>query len=143
MLASSSTCNVSARFKPVALGARTANLTINANGGTQTFALTGTGASINPQLVLVPAGDVAPDVFTLSGTSVTPGGAVELHTTYSAATGTGPVPVPVTTWTADAMGNVTATFMANAGGTYDHWFVDLASGLSTNHVVHIVSLLAP
>jgi hypothetical protein len=143
MLTPSSTCNVTARFKPSALGARNSNLTINANSVTQTLALTGTGANVNPQLVLVPAGDVAPNVFTLSGTGATPGGTVELHTTYTTAASTAAIAMPVTTWTVDASGNVTATFTTDGGGTYEHWLVDLTSGLSTNHVVHIASLLAP
>jgi hypothetical protein len=143
MLTPSSTCNVTAQFKPSTLGARSANLTINANGATQTFGLTGTGAVVNPHAVLVPAGDVAPNVFTLSGTSATPGGIVELHTTYTTAASMASIAMPVTTWTVDASGNVTATFMTDAGGTYEHWLVDVTSGLSTNHVVHIVSLSLP
>lgn len=137
-LSPSSTCNVTARFKPSALGARTATLTINANGSAQALSLTGTGASINPQLAVVPAGDIAPNVFTLSGTGATPGGAAELHTTYTPAGGA-TIALATTAWTVDASGNVTATFTANAPGTYEQWFVDLTSGISTNHVVYLVT----
>jgi hypothetical protein len=50
------------------------------------------------------------------------------------------IAMPLTTWTVDAPGNVTATFITDVGGTYEHWLVDVTSGLSSNHVVHIVSL---
>jgi len=138
-LSASSTCNVTAKFKPNALGARTATLTINANGTSQALALTGTGASVSPQLSMTPAGDVAPNVFTLSGTGMTPSGTVELHTTYTPAPGGSPMVIPTTTLTADTSGNVSAAVTTDVPGTYEHWFLDVTSGLSTNHVVHIVS----
>jgi hypothetical protein len=137
-LPASSTCNVSTKFKPSALGVRTATLTINANGASQALALTGTGASISPQISIAPAGDVAPNVFTLSGTGMTPSGTVELHTTFNPAGGGSLTVVPTTTLTADTSGNVSAAITTDVPGTYEHWFVDLTSGLSTNHVVHIV-----
>jgi hypothetical protein len=137
-LSPSSTCNVTARFKPTALGARNATLTIAANGKSQDLALTGTGATINPQLTIAPAGDVAPNVVTLSGTGMTPSGTVELHTVYTASPGSAPNAIPTTTWTADTSGNVTAAFTSDVAGTYEHWLVDLTSGVATNHVVHIV-----
>ena len=138
-LAASSTCNVTTKFKPNALGARTATLTISANGTSQAFALTGTGASINPQLSIAPAGDVAPNVFTLSGTGMTPSGTVELHTTFTPAPGGSPMVIPTMTLTADTTGNVSAAVTTDVPGTYENWFLDLTSGISSNHVVHIVS----
>ncbi len=137
-LPAASTCNVTARFKPSGLGNRTGTLTVNANGTSQDFALTGTGASINPQLAIAAAGDAAPNVFTLSLTGGTPSGPVELHTTYTPAAGQPPNVVPTTTWTTDSAGNVTAAVTTSAPGTYEHWMIDLTSGISTNHVVHVV-----
>ena len=133
----SSTCTVTTQFKPSAVGTRNATLTIAANGKSQDLALTGGGANVNPQLVIAPAGDVAPNVVTLSGTGMTPSGTVELRTVYTAA-GSAPSVIPTTTWIVDASGNVTATFTSDAPGTYEHWFVDLISGVATNHVVHTV-----
>jgi hypothetical protein len=137
-LAASSTCNVSTKFKPNALGARTATLTINANGTSQALVLTGTGASISPRLSIAPAGDVAPNVFTLSGTGMTPSGAVELHTTYTSAAGGIPTAMQTMTLPADTSGNVSAAATADAPGSYEQWMLDLTSGLQTNHVVHSV-----
>ncbi|HUK33606.1 MAG TPA: hypothetical protein VLV86_06835, partial [Vicinamibacterales bacterium] len=124
-LAPSSTCTVTTQFKPNALGARSGTLTITANGATQTLALSGTGATVSPQVVLTPAGDVAPNVFTLSGTGFTPSATAELHTIYTPAAGNPPNPVPVTTWAVDASGNVTATTTTTAPGTYEQWLLDV------------------
>jgi hypothetical protein len=137
-LSPSSTCAVTTRFKPAALGARSATLAINANGTTQSLSLTGTGANVNPQVSLVPAGDIAPTVFTLAGTGFTPGGAVELHTTYTPAPGNPPNVIATTTWVADASGNVSPSVTTDAPGTYEHWLLDVTSGVSTNHVSHTV-----
>lgn len=137
-LAPASTCAVTTQFKPSAIGPRSATLAINANGTTQTFALTGTGANLNPQISLVAAGDVAPNVFTLPGTGFTPGGTAELHTIYTPAPGNPPAAIPTTTWVADTLGNVAASVTTVAPGTYEHWLVDVTSGVSSNHVVHIV-----
>jgi hypothetical protein len=129
---------VTTRFKPSAVGARSATITVNANGKTQDIPLAGTGATVNPQVTIAPAGDVAPNVFTLSGTGMTPSGTAELHTTYTPAPGNSPNVVPTTTWLADASGNVTATATDDRAGTYEHWLVDLTSGVSTNHVIQTV-----
>ena len=137
-LPASSTCTVSTQFKPSAIGPRSATLAINANGTTQSLSLTGGGANVNPQISLVPAGDVAPNVFTLPGTGFTPSGSVELHTTYTPAPGNPPNVFPTTTWLADTLGNVTATVTTTAPGTYEHWLLDVTSGVSSNHVSHIV-----
>jgi Abnormal spindle-like microcephaly-assoc'd, ASPM-SPD-2-Hydin len=134
-LAPSSTCNVTARFKPTAVGARSGTLTIVANGKSQDFAITGTGATISPQLTIAPAGNVAPNVVTLSGTGMTPSSNVELHTVYTAS-GAAPTNLPTTTWVTDASGNVTAAFTPSTPGTYEQSFLDLTSGVSTNHVVY-------
>jgi len=138
-LSPSSFCSVATSFKPSALGARTGTVTINANGKSQDFAFSGTGATVSPQLTIAAAGDVAPNVFTLSGTSMTPGGTVELHTTFTPAPGGSPMVVPTMTLTADTSGNVSAAVTTSVPGTYENWFVDLTSGLSSNHVVHTVS----
>jgi hypothetical protein len=137
-LAPSSTCAVTARFRPTGVGAQSSTLTINANGTTQSLTLTGTGANINPQVTLAAAGDVAPNVFTLTGTGFTPNGLVELHTTYTPAPGNPPNVVPTTTWLADAVGNVTASVTTVAPGVYEHWLLDVTSGVSSNHVSHTV-----
>ncbi len=137
-LAPASTCSVTTRFKPSAVGTRNATLTINANGTAQDLALTGTGASINPQLTIAPAGAVAPGVFTLSLTGATPSATVELHTIYTPAPGNPPATVATTTWATDASGSVTASVTTTAPGTYEHWMLDVTSGTSTNHVIHTV-----
>jgi hypothetical protein len=137
-LAPSSICAVTAQFRPSAIGPRTATLAINANGTTQSLALTGTGANVNPQISLVPAGDVAPNVFTVPGSGFTPGGTAELHTNYTPAPGNPPAAVPTTTWLVDTLGNVGASVTTVAPGTYEHWMVDVTSGASSNHVVHTV-----
>jgi hypothetical protein len=69
---------------------------------------------------------------------MTPSGTVELHTNYTPAPGNPPNVVPTTTWLADASGNVTATATDDLSGTYEHWLVDLTSGVSTNHVIQTV-----
>jgi hypothetical protein len=137
MLAANSTCVVSVTFTPTALGAQTATLTIGANSTTQSLSLTGTGATVNPQLTISSAGDTAPTVFLLSVTGATPGGALTLHTIYTPAPGDPGATFPDTTWTADASGNLTANVTTESPGTYEHWFVDVTSGLSSNHVVHV------
>jgi len=137
-LPASSTCTVNTQFRPSAIGPRTATLAINANGTTQSLSLTGTGANVNPQISLVPAGDVAPNVFTLPGTGFTPNGTAVLHTTYTPAPGNPPNAVPTTTWLVDTLGNITATVTTIAPGTYEHWLVDVTSGASSNHVSHVV-----
>ena len=137
-LPASSVCAVTTQFKPTSIGIQSATLTINANGTTQTLSLTGTGANVNPQMTLAPAGDVAPNVFTLTGTGFTPSGGVELHTIYTPAPGNPPNVVATTVWVADASGNVTASVTTVAPGTYEHWLLDVTSGVSTAHVSHIV-----
>jgi len=137
-LPAASTCAVTTRFKPTSVGVQSATLTINANSTTQSLSLTGTGANVNPQVALAPAGDVAPNVFTLTGAGFTPGGTVELHTTYTPAPGNSPNVVATTTWVADASGNVTASVTTDAPGTYEHWLLDVTSGVSTAHVSHTV-----
>jgi hypothetical protein len=63
---------------------------------------------------------------------------VELHTTYTPAPGNPPNVVPTTTWLADAVGNVTASVTTVAPGVYEHWLLDVTSGVSSNHVSHTV-----
>jgi hypothetical protein len=138
-LAANSTCAVTAQFTPNALGAQTTTLTINANGANQTFALSGAGiAAVNPHVTISPASGSVSTIFTLSVTGMTPGGSLTLNTAYTPAPGNPSVPFAPTTWTADANGNVTISLTSNAPGTYDNWLVDVASGLSTNHVTHTV-----
>jgi hypothetical protein len=127
---------VTVTFTPATLGARTATLAITANSTTQALPVTGTGATINPQITISGAGDAAPTVFLLSVTGATPAGSLALHTIYTPAQGLPNAAFPDTTWTADASGNVTATVTTDSPGVYEHWFVDLVSGLSSNHVFH-------
>jgi hypothetical protein len=135
-LAAASTCTVTVTFTPNATGAQTATLTINANSTAQALPVTGTGATIDPQITISSGGDAAPTVFLLSVTGATPAGSLELHTIYTPAPGNPNVAIPTTTWTADASGTVTASVTTDSPGTYEHWLVDLVSGLSTNHVFH-------
>lgn len=135
-LAAGATCAVTVTFTPNTLGAQTATLTINANSTAQALPVTGTGATINPQITISSGGDAAPTVFLLSVTGATPAGSLELHTIYTPAPGNPGGPFPTTTWTADASGNATASVTTDRPGTYEHWFVDLSSGLASNHVFH-------
>ncbi len=138
-LAANSTCAVTAQFKPTALGARTATLTIAANSTSTGLALTGTGVpSVDPKASVTPPTGDATTVFMLSVSAVTPGGQVALHTTYTPAPGNPDNAFATTTWTADASGNLNISASSDRPGVYDNWFVDLTSGLSSNHIIHTV-----
>jgi hypothetical protein len=132
----SSTCSVTARFRPGGTGARTGTLTISANSTSQVLSLTGTGALINPQVSISGAGDSAPTLFILSVTGATPSGQLALHTIYTPDPGNPTMAFDVVTWTADSSGNLTANVTTESPGLFEHWLVDLSSGLSTNHVFH-------
>ena len=134
-LAAASTCTVTVAFAPNTLGPRTATLDITANSIKQSLPLSGAGAAVNPQITISSAGDAAPAVFLIALTGATPTGSLELHTIYTPPQGT-PGALATTTWVADASGNTTASVTTDSPGSYEHWFVDLVSGLSSNHVVH-------
>ncbi len=139
-LAAGSACAVTAQFTPGALGARTATVTIDANGSTQTFTLTGTGvAPVNPQASIAPAdGTASSTVFTFSVAGLTAGGQATLYTNYKPATGAPPQTFPAMTWTADGNGNLSVLSMPDAPGAYENWVVDSSSGVASNHVTHTV-----
>ncbi len=138
-LAPNSNCSVTTQFKPNVLGAQTATLTINANSTSQAIALTGTGAAnVNPRVSISPASGSTSTVFTLSLTAATPSGQLTLNTIYTPSAGNPNIAFGPTTWTADASGNLIVSATSNSPGTYENWFVDLTSGLSTTHVVHTV-----
>ena len=138
-LAPNSTCTVTTRFTPSAMGAQTATLTINANSTSQDLALSGTGAAvINPQVAINPASGSASTVFTLSVTAATPGGQLALNTIYTPAAGSPDIPFATTAWAADASGKLTVSATSDSPGLYENWFVDIASGLATNHIFHAV-----
>jgi hypothetical protein len=100
------------------------------------LSLTGTGALINPQVSISGAGDSAPTLFILSVTGATPSGQLALHTIYTPDPGNPTMAFDVVTWTADSSGNLTANVTTESPGLFEHWLVDLSSGLSTNHVFH-------
>jgi len=136
-LAPNSNCSVTTQFKPNALGAQTATLTINANSTSQTITLTGTGAAnVNPRVSISPASGSTSTVFTLSLTGATPSSQLTLSTIYTPSAGNPNISFAPTTWTSDASGNLTVSATSNSPGTYENWFVDVASGLSTTHVFH-------
>ena len=138
-LAANANCTVTTQFKPNALGAQTATLTINANSTSQALSLSGTGAAnVNPQLSISPASGSASTVFALSVTAATPGGQLALQTIYTPAAGNPDISFAATTWTADASGRLTVSATSNSPGLYENWFVDVASGLLTNHIFHAV-----
>jgi hypothetical protein len=139
-LAAGSTCKVSVTFTPSTVGDQTATLGISANQAALpvSLALTGTGATISPQVSISPAGDSAPSVYLLAVTGATPSGTLELHTIYTPAPGNPAVAFVTTTWTADTTGATTASITTDSPGAYEHWLVDLTSGLATNHVFHAV-----
>jgi hypothetical protein len=135
MLAANSNCSVTAQFKPAALGAQTATLTINANSTHEVISLTGT-VMATPQLAITPPTGSTVTPFALSVTAATPGGQLTLQTIYTPAEGSPDMSFPPTTWTANASGQVTVNITSPNPGTYENWFIDVTSGLSTNHVAH-------
>jgi hypothetical protein len=135
-LAAAASCTVTTQFKPSALGAKSATLVINANTKDQTLSLTGTGvAAVNPQLSIAPSTGSATTLFVLTLTGATPSGALSLHTTYTPAPGNADITFSTTTWTADSSGQLTVTSSHDSPGTFENWFVDTTTGLSSNHVV--------
>jgi hypothetical protein len=138
-LAGEASCTVTAQFKPSTLGAQAATLVINADAKAQTLSLTGTGVpAVNLQLSIAPSTGSATTPFVLTLTGATPGGALSLHTTYTPAPGNADITFATTTWTADPSGQLTVTSSHDSPGTFENWFVDTATGLSSNHVVSIV-----
>src|SRR5471032_1050430 len=104
-LAPNANCTVTTQFKPNAIGAQTATLTINANSTSQALALSGTGAAIvNPQVAISPASGSKSTVFTLVVTAATPSGQLTLQTIYTPAAGNPDIAFAPTAWTADASG---------------------------------------
>ena len=138
-LPANSTCAVTAQFKPTALGTRTATLTIAANAASTGLALTGTGVPyVSPKASVTPASGDATTVFTLAVSTATPSGQVALYTTYTPAPGNPNISFTTTTWTADASGNLSISASSDRPGVYENWFVDISSGLSSNHIFHTV-----
>ena len=138
-LESGANCTVTAQFKPSAIGNQSATLTVSANAKDQTFALTGTGAAaVNPQVTITPATGSTTTPFTLTLTGATPGGQVSLHTAYTPAPGNDAIPFATTVWIADASGQLTVSSSHDSPGTFENWFVDTATSLSSNHVVSVV-----
>ena len=139
-LAAGASCTVTAQFKPNAIGARTATLTINANSTSPALSLTGAGApNVRAQLAVSPASGDATTTFTLSVTGATPLGSLQLQTVYNPAPGAPTVSFTPTLWTADTSGNLTATTTANVRGSYEVWFIDSGNGLATNHILYTVN----
>ena len=139
VLAAGTTCTITAQFKPSALGAQSATLVINANAKDQTLSLTGTGVPVvNLQLSIAPSIGSATTPFALTLTGATPGGQLSLHTTYTPAPGNADITFATTVWTADASGQLTVTSSHDSAGTFENWFVDSATGLSSNHVISVV-----
>ena len=138
-LLAGTSCAITTQFKPSALGDQSATLDINANGKDQSLSLTGTGSqAVNPQLAITPAAGSATTSFTLTLSGATPSGPVSLHTVYTPAPGSNPLAFATTAWTADASGNLTVTSSHDSLGTFENWFVDATTGLSSNHVFSIV-----
>jgi hypothetical protein len=138
-LAASSTCAVTVQFRPSALGDQSATLVINANAKDQTLSLTGDGTqAVNPQLSIAPSTGLAGMPFDLTLTGATPNGHLSLHTVYTPAPGNPDIPFATTTWTADSSGHLTIASSHDSPGTFENWFVDTATGLSSNHVVSVV-----
>lgn len=138
-LPAESSCTVTAQFKPSALGAQAATLVINADAKDQTLSLTGTGvAAVNLQLSIAPATGSATTPFVLTLTGATPGGQLSLHTAYTPAPGNADITFSTTIWTADPSGQLTVTSSHDSPGMFENWFVDTATGLSSNHVVSVV-----
>jgi hypothetical protein len=138
-LAAGTSCAITTQFKPSVLGAQSTTMTISANAKDDTLSLTGTGVqAVNPQLSITPTTGSATTFFTLTLAGATPGGQLSLHTTYTPAPGNAPIDFSTTSWTADSSGQLTVTSSHDSPGTFENWFVDTASGLSSNHVVSVV-----
>jgi hypothetical protein len=138
-LAAGTTCTITAQFKPAVLGAQSATLEINANAKDQMLSLTGTGVpAVNPQLSIAPSAGSPTTQFALTLAGATPGGQLSLHTTYTPAPGNAGVAFSTTLWTADPSGQLTVTSSHDSPGTFENWFVDIPTGLSSNHVMSIV-----
>jgi hypothetical protein len=138
-LAAGSSCAITTQFRPSALGDRSATLDINADAKDQTLSLTGTGSqAVNPQLSIAPTTGSAATLFTLTLTGATPSGQVSMHTSYTPAPGNSAITFGTTIWTADANGQLTVTSSHDSPGTFENWFVDTTSGLSSNHVFSVV-----
>jgi hypothetical protein len=138
-LAAATSCTVTTQFKPSALGVQTASLVINASTQTETLSLTGTGVqAVNPQLTITPSAGSASTAFALTLAGATPNGQVMLNTTYTPAPGSMDILFAPTAWTADASGNLTVTISHDSPGTFENWFVDVTTGLSSNHVTSTV-----
>jgi hypothetical protein len=138
-LAPGTSCAITTQFKPSALGAQAATLQINANAQTQTLSLTGTGSqTVNPRLSITPAAGSASTLFTLTLAGATPSGQVSLITMYTPSPGNPALAFATTFWTADASGQLTVTSSHDSPGTFENWFVDTTSGLSSNHVFSVV-----
>jgi hypothetical protein len=132
-------CTITTQFKPSALGDQSATLDINANGKDQSLSLSGTGSqAVNPQLSITPTAGSSTTSFTLTLSGATPSGPVSLHTVYTPAPGSNPVAFATTAWTADATGHLTVTSSHDSLGTFENWFVDTSTGLSSNHVFSTV-----
>src|SRR5215831_656144 len=138
-LAAGTSCAITTEFKPSALGAQSATLTISANAKDETLSLTGAGTqAVNPQLSIMPTTGSASTLFALTLAGATRGGQLSLHTTYTPAPGNAPIDFSTTFWTADSSGQLTVTSSHDSPGTFENWFVDSSSGLSSNHVVSVV-----
>jgi hypothetical protein len=95
-------------------------------------------AAVNLQLSIAPSTGSATTQFALTLTGATPGGQLSLHTTYSPAPGNADITFSTTIWTADPSGQLTVTSSHDSPGSFENWFVDTATGLSSNHVVSVV-----
>jgi hypothetical protein len=132
-------CTLTTQFKPSTSGDRSATLQIDANGKQEELSLTGTGSqAVNPQLSIAPTAGSATTPFTLTLSGATPSGSVSLHTIYTPAPGNDPISFGTTAWTADSSGHLTVTSSHDSAGTFENWFVDASSGLSSNHVFSTV-----
>jgi hypothetical protein len=137
-LPAASDCTVTTSFRPSSLGARAATLAINANSQTQTLTLGGTGVqAVSPQLSISPSSGSTSTPFVLSFTGATPSGQMILNTKYTPSPGGMDMSFAPTTWTADASGNLTVTMTHDNPGTFENWFTDSTTSLSSNHVTSI------
>jgi len=138
-LAAGANCTVTAGFKPLSLGAQAASLVINANAQDQTLSLSGTGVqAVDPQVSIAPSAGSPSTPFALTLAGATPNGQVTLNTTYTPAPGRMDIAFAPTTWTADASGRLTVTMTHDSPGTFENWFVDVTTNLSSNHVTSVV-----
>jgi hypothetical protein len=116
------TCTITAQFKPSALGAQGAARDQRQREGAALFS-----GRLEDNWGLRDHGDHQRAIPWVA----TPGEGADLDPWPASCFAT-------TLWTADPSGQLTVTSSHDSPGTFENWFVDVATGLSSNHVISVV-----